>query len=70
VTVSTNVANGNHTDGISEGAGDPTVVTFSGNGAYFNGQLGIAAEPGVPDGNNNQAGNNGTSTQCENIVCS
>jgi hypothetical protein len=70
VTVSNNVVDGNHLDGIAAGVGDPTVVTLSGNKAYFNGSLGISTEPGVIDGGTNKADSNGTSTQCTNIVCS
>jgi hypothetical protein len=71
VTVTNNVANGNGHDGLTENTGDPTaVVTLSGNKAYFNTQLGIAAAPGVNDGGNNKADSNGTAVQCTNVVCS
>jgi hypothetical protein len=71
MTVTNNIANGNTSGGIVESiTGDPTVVTLSGNKAYFNGQLGINAQPGVIDGGNNKADENGNSTQCVNIVCS
>jgi hypothetical protein len=71
VAVTNNVADGNHTDGIFHKnlGGDATVVTLSGNRAYFNGQLGINALAGVNDGGNNRADENGTVTQCTNIAC-
>jgi hypothetical protein len=70
VTVTNNIANGNHI-GINEAvtAGDPTVVTLSGNKAYFNSQLGIEALAGVTDGGNNKADGNGNAAQCTNVVC-
>jgi hypothetical protein len=71
LTVTNNLANGNHLNGITgAGAGDPTVVTLTGNKAYFNGQLGISGQPGVTDGGNNKAASNGTAAQCNNVVCS
>jgi hypothetical protein len=71
LTVTNNVANGNHLDGIAvAGGGDPTLVTMTGNKAYFNGQIGIGGQPGVIDGGNNKADENGNSTQCVNVVCS
>jgi hypothetical protein len=72
VTVTNNVADGNHTDGIFHKnlGGDPTVVTLTGNKAYFNGQLGINALAGVNDAGNNKADENGTAAQCTNVVCS
>jgi hypothetical protein len=70
-TVTNNIVNGNAGDGIHEaGVSDPTVVTLSGNKAYFNGQLGINALPGATDGGNNKASGNGTLAQCANVVCS
>jgi hypothetical protein len=71
LTVTNNVANGNQLDGIHHAAGnDATVVTLSGNRAYFNGQFGVNAAPGVTDGGNNRADSNGTAAQCRNVVCS
>jgi hypothetical protein len=73
VAVTNNVANGNHLDGMLEFStafADPTLSTLSGNKAYFNGQNGILALPGATDGGNNKADENGTATQCTNIVCS
>jgi hypothetical protein len=70
VTVTNNLANGNAHHGLAEGGGDPTVVTLSGNKAYFNTQVGISAGAGVNDGGNNKASGNGTLAQCTNIVCS
>jgi hypothetical protein len=69
--VTNNVANGNHNHGIVAGAGtDSTVITLSGNKAYFNGNFGITAAPGVSDGGNNKADENGTPAQCASVVCS
>jgi hypothetical protein len=71
MTITNNIGNGNHVAGIHEsGGGDPTVVTVSGNKGYFNTQLGVAAVPGVTDGGNNKADENGTAAQCANVVCS
>jgi parallel beta-helix repeat protein len=69
VTVTNNLANGN-SDGIREVSGDPTVVTLTGNQAFFNTQLGIAAAAGVTDGGHNKSNSNGTFAQCTNIGCS
>jgi hypothetical protein len=71
MAVTNNIADGNHVHGIVAGAGfDATVITLSGNKAYFNGNLGISATPGVNDGGNNKADENGTPAQCTSVVCS
>jgi hypothetical protein len=69
VAVTNNLANGNQ-NGIFESVNDATVVTLSGNKAYFNTQLGIAGRAGVNDGGNNKASGNGSLAQCTNVVCS
>jgi hypothetical protein len=70
MTVTNNIANGNHLNGIAESGSDATVVTMSGNKAYFNLQFGINGAPGVTDGGNNKAGGNANAAQCNNVVCS
>jgi hypothetical protein len=70
MTMTNNITNGNQLEGLFENAGDPTVVTLTGNQAYFNGKLGIRAQPGVNDGGHNKADSNGTAAQCTNVVCS
>jgi parallel beta-helix repeat protein len=70
VTVTNNLANGNSVDGIQVGtSGDPSVVTLTGNQAFFNATVGILGAPGVIDGGKNKASGNGTLTQCTNIAC-
>jgi hypothetical protein len=69
--VTNNVDNSNHNDGLDQnGGGDTTVVTLSGNKAYFNTKLGISQAPGGTDGGNNKADGNGNPAQCANVVCS
>jgi hypothetical protein len=68
MTVMNNIANGN-ANGIMESSGDATVVTLSGNQAFFNVHLGISGTPGVTDGGHNKASGNGALEQCTNIVC-
>jgi hypothetical protein len=69
VTATNNIANGNQ-HGLVEDIGDATVVTVTGNQAFFNSTLGIVGFPGVSDGGHNKASGNGTLAQCVNIVCS
>jgi hypothetical protein len=71
VTVTNNLSNGNHFDGLHQNnLGDRTLVTLSGNQAFFNGELGIGGLVGVTDGGHNKASGNGTAVQCTNVVCS
>jgi hypothetical protein len=71
LTVTNNIADGNHNAGLEESVGgDPTVVTLSGNKAHFNGSYGIGVQPGVTDGGNNRADENGAAAQCLDVLCS
>jgi hypothetical protein len=71
MVVTNNITNGNQNHGMVAGTSvDPTVITLSGNKAYFNANLGISGQPGVTDGGNNKADENGTAAQCTSIVCS
>jgi hypothetical protein len=71
LSITNNLANGNHLNGIDAGGGgDPTAITLSGNQAFFNSLVGIGAAAGVNDGGHNKANGNGTLAQCTDIVCS
>jgi parallel beta-helix repeat protein len=70
-TVANNIANGNGNDGMDLSSSDPTaLLKASGNKAYFNTLLGFDVAAGGLDLGTNVAGGNGSTHQCENIVCS
>jgi hypothetical protein len=61
-------ADRNGDDGID--IDDARRVTLTRNHAWFNGDLGIEAVPGVIDGGGNWAKHNGNPLQCLNVACS
>jgi large repetitive protein len=61
-----NVALGAGHDGIRV---DSAAAVLTGNGAFFNHDLGIEAVPGVTDGGGNRAHGNGNPAQCAGVAC-